>query len=171
MRINHVAEAVDDRAEFSLRARVVAAEVGADAIDWLLSECHSEHSPPEHLKSRFSNLGSWMGARQFAIFEVLFNIGPESIPHIRRVAFGEYDWIQGNAIEILCRFAAKGMETERTLSDLKAAIPAMREEALQYAALPLWHLSRSDEDLRAIVERLLLIPEFKDAMDLQVGEG
>jgi hypothetical protein len=171
MRINHVAEAIDDREEFSLRARIVAAEVGSDGIDRLLSEFHSEHTPPEHLKPRFSRLGAWASARQFAIFEILFNIGSESIPGIRKVAFGEYDWTQGNAIEILCRFAAKGIESERTLSDLKDAAPTMREEALIYALRPLWHLSRSDEDLKAIVEQLLLIHEFKDVRDFLAEAG
>lgn len=171
MRINYVAEAVDDREEFSLRARIVAVEVGSGGIDRLLSEFHSEHTPPEHLKSRFSRLGAWIGARQFAIFEILFNIGPDAITGIRKVALGEYDWTQGNAIEILCRFAAKGIEAERTLSDLKDAIPTMREEALIYALRPLWQLSRSDGDLRAVVEQLLLIPEFKDVMDFLVEAG
>jgi hypothetical protein len=84
---------------------------------------------------------------------------------LRRVAFGEYDWTQGNAIEILCRLAALGIDRQRTLDDLKSEMPTMRDTALLYAAGPLLHQAMGNPQLAAVVEELQQVAEFKDSVD------
>jgi hypothetical protein len=164
-RIGWVAESIRDAREFEHRARIVAKQLGSEQVEALAKEFHSEHSPPEHLAAQFPRLGQWIAARQFAIFEIYFCIGSDSLPVVRRVAFGEYDWTQGNAIELLCRFAAAGIERERTITDLSEAMPEFRYEALLYAAGPLLARAKTDAQLREILEALLQVPEFKEACD------
>ncbi|WP_146010416.1 hypothetical protein [Dyella sp. AD56] len=124
---------------------------------------HSETEPPEELKARFSGLGSWMAVRQFAIFEILYAIGEPSLPVLWRVVLGEYDWTQGNAIEILCRLAADGVQPTVVLDELKKALPNMREEAVYYAAGPLRQHANEDDRMLPIIDELVKLPVFADA--------
>ncbi|WP_432720806.1 hypothetical protein R0381_002920 [Jeongeupia wiesaeckerbachi] len=163
--IRRIAEAIGDPPEFSRRAHETAKAIGASAIELLAAEFHTEHSPPADVANKFPGLGQWIAARQFSIFEVLFYLGPASLPVLRRVAFGEYDWTQGNAIEVLCRFAAHGIEREQILMELKNAMPGFRYEALIYAAGPLRSHANTDPNVQAVIEELLSVPEFKEAYD------
>ena len=60
-----------------------------------------------------------------------------ALPVLRRVAFGEYDWTQGNAIEVLCRLASESVERDQIIAEVRREIPKMRYEALLYAFGPL----------------------------------
>jgi hypothetical protein len=113
----------------------------------------------------FPGLGDWIAARQFAIFEMFYYLREAALPVLRRVAFGEYDWTQGNAIEVLCRFAAEGIDRERTLADLKSEMPVMRYEALLYAAGPLLQQAKDIPQLAAIVEELRQAPGFNSVVE------
>jgi hypothetical protein len=162
IRIRWVAEAIHAGPEFTIRAQTVARELGASGIAQLAAQLHSEHSPPAELQNQFPRLGQWMAARQFAIFEVLYWVGPSSLPLLRQVAFGEYDWTQGNAIEILCRLAADGVECEVTIEQLRTFIPSARYEALVYAAGPLMKHAKSNPELERVVRELLIVPAFAE---------
>jgi hypothetical protein len=79
------------------------------------------------------------------------------------VAFGKYDWTQANAIDVLCRLAADGVSPEQTLTDLKAAMPEMREEALLSAAQALLERAEASHELASIVRQLEEVPAFREA--------
>ncbi len=165
-RIKWVASAfAGDLTELRLRAKTVARELGPSSIDELSSLLHAEHSPPSELQKNFPRLGEWITARHFAIFEVLYNMGPASIPTLKRVAFGQYDWIQGNAIEVLCRMAADGNSSEEIIADLIAHLPMVREEAQIYALGPLLQQSETIPALQKVLKRLQVVPEFRDNYD------
>jgi hypothetical protein len=70
---------------------------------------------------------------QFQAFAILYNLGEAALLLLRKIAFGKYDWTQGNAIDILCRLAAEGVDRERTISELCRELPDMRYEAHLYA--------------------------------------
>jgi hypothetical protein len=165
-RIRWVASAFnEDMSELRTRAKAVAGELGSSSIDQLASLFHSEHSPPSEIGQSFQGLGAWITARQFAIFEVFYNLGPASIPMLKRVAFGQYDWTQGNAIEILCRLAADGINRTEIIEELIAHLPTMREEAHIYALGPLLQQSEANNALRDVIERLQAVPEFRESYD------
>ena len=84
---------------------------------------------------------------------------------LRTVAFGEYDWTQANAIELLCRLAAEGIDRDRTLADLKREMPNMRDEALLYVAGPLLKRAEDDPAVAAIVRELRYVEEFEMAVE------
>lgn len=163
-RVRWVAAAVGDPKAFQDRARLAATELGIGSIETLATLFHSEHTPPtEALKAQFPGLGQWMSARQFAIFEMFYFFGPASLPVLQRVAYGPYDWTQGNAIEILCRLAADGINRKRVVDELVARMPGMREEALLYAAGPLLEHSRNMPAVGEILNELCVVPEFREA--------
>lgn len=165
-RIKWVAEAFrGDLSEFRERAKIAANELGSQAIDSLVSQFHAEHTPPPELAQAFAGLTQWMTARQFAIFKLLYNFGSPAIPALRRVAFGDYDWVQGSAIEILCRLAADGTNHQEIISSLIAHLPDIREEAHFYALGPLLQQSPGNQDLQNIINQLLVVPEFKSSYE------
>lgn len=103
-----------------------------------------------------------MSARQFAIFEIFYHIGASALPALRRVAFGQYDWTQGNAIEVLCRLAADGVDRTAIVEELIVNLPDIRDEAIQYALAPLLHQQTSNAALREVLSELRAVPIFSD---------
>lgn len=163
--VRWVAEAVNDEVQFNERARKIALKLGSDSIDSLVELLHSEHSPPEELEEKFPKLGQWIAARQFAIFEIFYQFGEAALPVLRRIAFGEYDWVQGNAIEVLCRLAAHGIEQGNIIEELKTNLGGMREEAHWYALGPLLRYSKQDSKIREVLNQLLTVPEFRESYE------
>ena len=155
-----------DLSELRVGPAPAAAELGPSSIEHLWTLFHLEHTPPAELTTgAFPGLGQWMTARQFAIFEIFYNFGHAALPILKRVAFGEYDWTQGNAIEVLCRLAADGVSRQEIVDGLVEHLPMMREEAHYYALGPLLHQSTANQSLSEVVSQLLVVPEFKQSYD------
>jgi len=171
-RVRWVAEVAGfDHAAFGSRAASSARHLGAARIEALAGLFHAEHTPPADLMPRFPGLGAWMSARQFAIFEIYFHIGAPALPVLRRVAFGQYDWTQGNAIEVLCRLAAAGVERTAIVEELIVNLPDVRDEAIQYALAPLLHQQTSNAALREVVSELRQVALFNEWYEALQSRG
>lgn len=122
--VTSVAILIDDAEQFRARAAAESRKLGSDDVEELATRFHA---PPQPAPAGFGyeqrGLGGWLSAWQFAIFELYFQFGAAALPVLRRVAFGEYDWTQGNAIEVLVRLAAAGVERERTVADMRREFP------------------------------------------------
>lgn len=169
--IRHVAAVVHEPEDFAARAQAAAEALGPGAIEILAGEFHTEHTPPPELESAFPGLSHWLSARQFAIFEIFYHLREAALPVLRRVAFGEYDWTQGNAIEVLCRLAAEGVDAERTVADLRREIPGMRYEALLYAFGPLLPRLPGDPALAKVLAEFEDLEAFTEAMEELKASG
>ena len=169
-KIRWVAAVVDNEDQFKERAQKAALELDSESIDQLTRLLHSEHTPPKELEEKFPRLGQWIAARQFAIFEVLYQLREAALPVLRRIAFGEYDWTQGNAIEILCRLAAQGVDRHGVIEDLKSHLGSMREEAHWYALGPLLHHSKQDPKIKDVLDQLFVVPEFRESYDYLLSQ-
>lgn len=154
---------VSDEA-FQTEARKVSLELSEESIDVFQIFFHNPPEIPIELNDYYGGFGHWLSVCQFASFEILFNFREKSLPLIRKVAFGEYDWIQGNAIEILCRFAAENIEREKIITELKREIPEMRLEALEYAARPLLKYAKTDLKIQQVLNELD-IEEFQEIIE------
>jgi hypothetical protein len=133
--IAQVAAAIETPNEFQARARHVAQQLDAEQIDLLTTFFHNPPPKPDNVHDQFERLGEWLSVCQYAIFEILYNCREAALPLLRRVAFGPYDWTQARAIEVLCRFAREGIETETIASELSQQLPSWRYEAIM-ATLP-----------------------------------
>ena len=160
-----VAILIDEPERFRQRAAAVAAELGTATIPELATRFHSPSSPePTGFGVRERGMGGWLSAWQFAIFELLFHFGAAAVPLLRSVAFGEYDWIQGNAVEILIRLAAAGIDRQQTVSDLRRQLPVFRHEAILYAVGPVLTHAARDPAVTGVVSELDDLPEWRDAV-------
>jgi len=162
-KINWVAGVISDAPEFERRAGSAAKDVGEFELAGMEAQIHSESIPPKHLEEKFPGLGQWLTARQFAIFEILFFVGSPALPFLKKVAFGPYDWSQGNAIEILCRIAAQDANRQEIISSLSIAAPTIRYEALMYALGPLKVRASRDDAIQQVIDQLITQPEFREA--------
>lgn len=152
--VRDIATLLGDRTAFTTQAFAAAEHFGPEAIVQLKTLYHDDPMPPEECSGQFAALGSWLSARQFAIFEIYYHLGYAALPELRRVAFGEYDWTQGNALEILCRLAAAGIDQERILEEIKCATADFREEAIMYAMGPLVSYESTTPGLREVLTAL-----------------
>src|SRR4030095_2993205 len=98
----------------------VAQELGPAAIAELATRFHSPpRAEPPGFGIEQRGFSGWLSAWQFAIFELFFHFGAAALPVLRCVAFGQYDWTQGNAIDVLVRLAAVGVEGGPILAELR----------------------------------------------------
>ncbi|AON55809.1 hypothetical protein [Herbaspirillum seropedicae] len=162
-KIHWVAEVISGPPEFERRAGAAAKDLGQFELAGMEAQIHVESIPPKHLEEKFPGLGQWLTARHFAIFEILFFVGSPALPFLKKVAFGPYDWSQGNAIEILCRIAAQDANQHEIVSSLSMAAPTLRHEALMYALGPLKARASHDDAIRQVIDQLITQPEFREA--------
>ena len=106
--------------------------------DPALLESFLHDPPPEspHYDVATHGLGVWLSYCQFAVFELMYNVGEAGLPFLRKIAWGEYDWTQGNAIELMIRMAADGVATESIIAEIEIEFPNIRHEASIYAIQP-----------------------------------
>ena len=168
-KIDGVASAFHDWPVFQERARIAAQELGPECIDFMPGQFHGSATPPPELKSEFPGYGDWMSARQFAIFEILYHFGEASLPLLRQVGFGQYDWTQANAIRILCRLGVNGFQREQISEEVAEAFPTWREETIYNSIHALSHLAKYSPSLLAQLDTFvkhLATYDSVDALDI-----
>jgi hypothetical protein len=158
-----VARKLRDRPVFEAAAMEVAARFGARTVTVLRRRLHKPTPAPAEFDRPNAPYGAWLSAWEFAIFEVFFCLPESALEVVRQVAFGGYDWTQGNAIEVLCRWAAEGFERERTLRDLRYEMRRMRPEAIDYAVGPLLAQAKTNPLMDELIEELRSVPAFEQA--------
>lgn len=168
--ISIAASTLQSHEAFRLRAKEMAVKLGKDSIPIILNLFHNPPEKPDYLKDNFNRLGSWLSVCQFAEFELLYNFGSESLPAIRKVAFGEYDWTQGNALEVLVRLAADDIEREQIVNELNDKLSNVRYEALYYAAGPLIAQRKDNPRINEVLE-LIKVSEFWEVIDEIIEEN
>jgi hypothetical protein len=155
--------------DFARNAAAAAHTLGPGAMAALPRLYEGSARPPEHLREQFPEPGAWLSAKQAAIFEIYQHLGAPALPELRRVAFGDYGWTQGNALDVLCRLAARGVERDAIVAEVAQHVPAIREEALLDALQPLLSVRPEDPALAAVLAQLRDVPKF-DALYREVAE-
>jgi len=125
--------------------------------------------PPSYSVKKHG-LGGWLSACQFSIFELIYNFGESALPMVREIAWGEYDWTQGNAIELLIRFAAKGIKREEIISEIKKNFPNIRHEARLYAIQPFLPKFKKDPEIKKVFKELMQVEDFKESYEELIKE-
>jgi hypothetical protein len=145
--IASVAVLVDAPEQLRVRAQIVAEQLGIGSIPQLRLRLRKIPPAPPGFGPETRGLSGWIAIWLYAIFEILFHFRKAALPLLREVAFGEYDWTQANAIDILCRFAEAGIERRQIVGELCRNVPGMRFEAQYYAAPYLERLAEQEPRL------------------------
>ncbi len=144
------------------KAEQASAAIGLEDITGIQDLFHYPPPEPQGYDVATHGLGGWLSACQFAAFELTYNIGEPALPFVRKIAWGPYDWTQGNAIELLIRFAADGVCREELIEEIKALFPDIRYEAQLYALEPLIPRLETDKGLKSVVDRLVECVAFDE---------
>lgn len=115
------------------------------------------HSPPavhSDINESELRLGQWMALCQYAIFELLYNLDKYSLPLIKEIAFGEYDWTQATALEVLCRWFIDGKVSEQTINEINRKMGGMRYETHLYLGTSLLARQKKNERFGDILSKL-----------------
>ena len=162
--VAQVATKIVDPPTFRAAAAEAAGNLDPSAIETLSKRFHTPPDAPDGFGPKEVGLGGWLSYWQFAIFEIYYNFGADAIPALRPIAYGEYDWTQGNAIEILCRLAADGVQTREIVDELKREFPNLRYEAQLYAVRPMLAKSEDNPQIAKIIDELLALEEFQETV-------
>lgn len=127
-----VASNFENPEAFTEQAKESAELLGSASISQLVKYFHNNPDEPEALKSvtaKYGVFGVWMNICQNAIFEILYYFEEDSVRKLNEIAFGEYDWTQYKAIDILCRLANEGVQKDLFLNRIEQEIGDFRWEA------------------------------------------
>ena len=127
----------ETRDEYVQRAQKAAQDLTPEQLTNLPKFFHDNRPDiPQDQAERFEGFSGsidWMAAVQRAIFAIYRFCPDVSLPIVRDIAFGVYDWTQITALETLCVFARAGIEREQIVEEITDAIPRFRREALMPA--------------------------------------
>ncbi len=152
---------VDER--FHQLVQEKAANLKAANIVSLKSLLRNPPRKPETRRLLNSDIGDWLNCCQFAIFELIYNIGETALPALSKLAWEEYDWNQAHAIEVMLRLAADGVQTEAIIHELKENYHNLRYEARLEAVKPLMPMyHQGHERLRYIFNELMCMEDFEE---------
>jgi len=147
------------------RKKAKEMSVSGEDLDDLQNLFFTPPNESEIYSPEIHGLGGWLSSCQFAIFELIYCVGEDALPFIREIAWGEYDWTQANAIELLIRFAADGVDREGIVEEIKSNYPRIRHEAQLYTIQPLLTELDQNRELKLVFDALLEIADFKEAYE------
>lgn len=143
-----VAKEFEDKDKFKSAAKKVASELEFEKAKELPRYFHDNPPEPESLKSKtakYGLFGVWMSICQDSVFEILYNYKEKAIPTLYSIGFGVYDWTQYKAINILCRLADEGIQTDEIVKDIGDEINQFRYEAIFPSLESLSRISNNPE--------------------------
>lgn len=121
-----------DRIEFEKAAKQDAALLDINDVSYLKTRFHNPPKVHPGIDEGQFGLGQWMAVCQYVIFELLYNLQEISLPLVEEVAFGEYDWTQATALEVLCRWHVDGTLSKPIITEINRRIGDMRHETHLY---------------------------------------
>jgi len=142
-----------DEEFFEDLARQESSKISVDDLTYLRDKLH--HPPPVHpdINEKELRLGEWLATCQFIIFELIYLLDVKALSLLESIAFGEYDWTQANALEVICRLYLDGKLPIGTISEIDTRLGSMRYETHLYFAQDL--IKRGERDPR--VDQIIVL--------------
>jgi len=139
---------------FGNLARQEAKYISVDDLTYLRDKLH--HPPPVHpdINEKELRLGEWLAACQFVIFELIYLLDAKALNLLESIAFGEYDWTQANALEVICRLYLDGKLPVETISEIDSRLGKMRHETHLYFAQDLINRTQRDPRFNQIIVQI-----------------
>ena len=123
-----------DGKSFEDDAKKKAAQLTGSNIDYLISKLHNPPVVDSRINEQQLGLGQWMAVCQYFIFELIYNVEPQPLELLKRFAFGEYDWTQATALEVICRMYINGKISYNIVEEIDKNLGSMRYETHLYFA-------------------------------------
>lgn len=150
--------------KFFDQTKTVAAQLTQKDLPLLRNRLHTNLPVPENVDQSQLGLSGWLAACQYTIFEVIYHIGLPAVPMLKEIAFGEYDWIQANALDLLTRFYMDGKLPAEIIDEIDGHLAGMRYESHLYYAQHLIALRRKDQRYEMQVIQRIKNQELHEAI-------
>ena len=144
----------DSKETFEEIAELKAKDLTENDIEHLKNKLHNPPEVYSEIDKKQLQLGQWLSVCQYVIFELFYNLHPHSIQIISAFAFGEYDWTQATALEVLCRWYVKGKVSVDTISEINTQMGNMRDETHYYLAKSLLIRQKRDVQFEKVINEL-----------------
>jgi len=122
----------NDQEAFEKLAQENVKDLKIGDLSYLKNKLHEPPELHEELKNVKMVLGEWLAMCQYAVFELLYNCYEYSLPIIKEIAYGPYNWTQATALEVLCRLNVEGKISDSILDEIKEKLDSMRYETHLY---------------------------------------
>lgn len=118
--------------EYFRRAKEAAHKLTPEQLTNLPRYFHDNRPsiPPDQEKRFAGKNVAWMVAIQKAIFHIYYFCSDVSLPILKEIAFGEYDWTQVYALYTLCAIANDGIERDQIIEEIVDEMPEFWDMAL-----------------------------------------
>jgi hypothetical protein len=153
--------------QFEKDAKYMSSGMGADDLSYLKTRLHNPPAEPTDIKTQLRP-GQWLAVCQYAIFELIYNMGPQTLGFLKSIAFGPYDWTQATALEVLCRMRLDGTVPDTIITELNEKMEGMRHETHAYLAQALISRAKRDERYIPLIDDLQS-REFQAAVNEAIG--
>ncbi|MBO9729950.1 MAG: hypothetical protein J7623_15035 [Chitinophaga sp.] len=95
-----------------------------------------------------------MATCQYAIFEVVYQLDIQALAFLKSVAYGDYDWTQPTALEVLIRLSVDGKLPNNIIREIDIQLADMRYETHLYLAQGLLIRAKRDNRFEEILQQL-----------------
>lgn len=147
-------------------AKIEAASITMQDLPYLQVLLHNSPPLPADIDARDLGLGQWLAVCQYAVFELVYHLGADALDYVRSVAFGEYDWPQASALEVLCRLCVDGKIDGDIIREIDTRLCEVRFEACLYFARGLLRRSKTDKRFADIVNQFKSVYFYYALADL-----
>ncbi|WP_276484294.1 hypothetical protein [Paraflavitalea pollutisoli] len=161
--------AVKDQDAFEAAAREQAGNMTLPQLKEMYHLLHNPPPVPEGVSQPDAGGSEWQVACQYAVFELAYHFYPDTEAFVREAAFGEYDWTQSIALEVLCRWYLEGKLPVSIIEDIDSRIQDMDYETRHYLAQALIHRNKKDPRFTDIIN-LFQSMRFKLALSELPGK-
>jgi hypothetical protein len=145
---------ITNEGAFEKAAKDESALLDSTDLAYLTTKFHDPPRVHSDINEGELKLGQWIAVCQYAIFELFYNLDAYSLPLIEDIAFGEYDWTQATALEVLCRLFIDGRVSEQTVKEINIKMSRMRYETHLYLANSLLVRQKRDKRFGDIISKL-----------------
>ena len=138
-------------------------------LPYMLGKLHNPPSVPPGINKEELGLGGWLAICQYVIFELIYQLGVNALPTLKSFAFGEYDWTQVTALEVICRLHLDGKLPADIISEIDYQLGGMKYETHLYFARNLLVRRERDQRFNDIIKQIKNI-DFRLAL-LELGRN
>ncbi|WP_211092450.1 bacteriocin immunity protein [Chitinophaga eiseniae] len=148
---------------FEERARQEAENIGTEDLAYLQQKLHQPPQVPLDINVQQLGLGAWLSICQYAIFELVYQLDVKALHWLKSIAFGEYDWTQATALEIIYRLYIDGKVQVDIVAEIEVNLDKMRYETLLYLAQGLSKRKERDHRFHGLIRQIKNI-DFCEAL-------
>jgi len=157
---------ITNQNSFEDRAKQESNGLSIEDLTYLLSKLHNPPAVHPEVNKEKLRIGEWLANCQYAIFELIYQLGVPALATLKAIAYGEYDWTQATALEVICRLYRDGKLPADVIAEINLRLGDMRYETHLYFARGLLLRRESDQQYNEILNQMknidfrLVLAEF-----------